>query len=99
MSLPREDWYRLGNAHRVLRVACRESAAATAWRLGLTNLQVVDMEHGRADPTPLLVPLWAVLQDPPVITGYDLAAPDEDRLYPNHGLIVEGSVVSPMKFR
>jgi hypothetical protein len=58
-GLPEEDWLRLGEAHRVIRVACGEGFQITAARLGLTTRQVVDMEHGREDPTPLLERMFA----------------------------------------
>jgi hypothetical protein len=61
-GLPEEDWLRLGEAHRVIRVACGEGYQITAARLGLTTKQVVDMEHGREDPTPILAPLFAAVR-------------------------------------
>jgi hypothetical protein len=59
--LPREEWLELGDAHRRIRVALMRSTREVGLLRGLTSRQVTDMEHGRADPTQLLDPLWAAM--------------------------------------
>lgn len=54
MSLARERWLEVGNACRIARVAAGLSQAERAKYLGRTAFDINAMEHGRADPTPLL---------------------------------------------
>lgn len=61
MAIERDRWLELGNACRVIRVASGESSRAAAERCGITHRELVDMEHGRADPTPILIPHWEAM--------------------------------------
>jgi hypothetical protein len=50
-----QEWLRVGGTHRTWRVAQFESILECATRLGVTPAELSAMEHGRANPFPLLL--------------------------------------------
>lgn len=63
IDLEQQRWQRIGGVHRTWRVAQWEGQRECAIRLGITVRVLVDMEHGRLDPTRLLQDTPDALRD------------------------------------